>query len=115
MLGHAEQLAKRGMEPGGLGRDSLVIELASNDGYLLQFYQQAGVPVLGIEPAANIAEAGRKRGINTLTKFFGTEVPDELHPEGTLAAVWPANTTLPHLSHPNAFLPSIANASNLNG
>ncbi len=108
MLRHAEQLAKRVIETRGLGRDSLVIELASNDGYLLQFYQQAGVPVLGIEPAANIAEAARKRGINTLTKFFGTEVAEELHREGTLADVVHANNVLAHVSDLNGFVAGIA-------
>ncbi len=108
MLRHAEQLAKRVIEARGLGRESLVIELASNDGYLLQFYQQAGVPVLGIEPAANIAEAARKRGINTLTKFFGPEVADELRREGTLADVVHANNVLAHVSDLNGFVAGIA-------
>jgi SAM-dependent methyltransferase len=108
MLRHAEQLAKRVIETRGLGAGSLVIELASNDGYLLQFYHQAGVPVLGIEPAANIAEAARQRGIKTLTRFFGTEVADELHREGTLADVVHANNVLAHVSDLNGFVAGIA-------
>ena len=108
MLRHAEQLAKRVIETRRLGAGSLVIELASNDGYLLQFYEQAGVPVLGIEPAVNIAEAARQRGIKTLTRFFGTEVADELHREGTLADVVHANNVLAHVSDLNGFVAGIA-------
>jgi len=115
MLRHAEQLANRVIERRGLGPDSLVIELASNDGYLLQFYRDAGVPVLGIEPAANVAEAARKRGINTLTRFFGTEVAGELHREGTLADVVHANNVLAHVSDLNGFVAGIARVLKPNG
>ena len=55
----------------GLGRDSLVVEVASNDGYLLQHFVNKGIPVLGIEPAANVAKVAIERGIPTLVKFFG--------------------------------------------
>jgi SAM-dependent methyltransferase len=108
MLRHAERIALRLLESRHLGPDSLVIELASNDGYLLQFYRQAGVPVLGIEPAANIAEAARERGIPTLTKFFGKGVATELHRAGTLADVVHANNVLAHVSDLNGFVAGIA-------
>ena len=65
MLRHAQALAGRHPRGAPAGPDSLVVEIASNDGYLLQYYRQAGVPVLGIEPAANIAEGrGRARDPN---------------------------------------------------
>lgn len=108
MLRHAAQIAGRLVESRRLGPDSLVIELASNDGYLLQFYRDAGIPVLGIEPAANVAEAARQRGIPTLTKFFGTTVAAELRDEGKLADVIHANNVLAHVSDLNGFASGIA-------
>jgi SAM-dependent methyltransferase len=108
MLRYAERLAGQVVESRHLGPKSLVIELASNDGYLLQFYRQAGVPVLGIEPAANIAEAARQRGIPTLTRFFGKEVGAELRDEGKLADVVHANNVLAHVSDLNGFVAGIA-------
>ena len=62
--------------------DSFVMELASNDGYLLQHFLPPGVPVLGIEPAANMAEAAVARGVPTLTEFFGAELGRRLAGEG---------------------------------
>ena len=60
----------------GFDSSSHVVEIASNDGYLLQFFKQRGVPVLGIEPAANVAEVAEARGIPTLVEFFGRETAD---------------------------------------
>jgi len=108
MLHHAERLARRLIKSRQLGPGSLVVELASNDGYLLQFYREAGVPVLGIEPAANIAEAARQRGIPTLTKFFGKEVATELRSGGQMADVVHANNVLAHVSDLNGFVSGIA-------
>src|ERR1700730_12125260 len=61
-----------------LGPMSKVIELGSNDGYLLQYFVKKGIPVLGIEPAINVAVAARQRGVETLTRFFGAAVATEL-------------------------------------
>ncbi|MHB8590015.1 MAG: class I SAM-dependent methyltransferase [Candidatus Dormibacteraceae bacterium] len=108
MLRHAERIARQLVESRQLGPGSLVVELASNDGYLLQFYRDASVPVLGIEPAANIAEAARQRSIPTLTKFFGTEVAAELRSAGQLADVVHANNVLAHVSDLNGFVSGIA-------
>lgn len=69
----------------GLGKDSLVVEVASNDGYLLQHFVRAGVPVLGIEPAANVAKVAVAKGIPTLVKFFGEETARELVAKGVQA------------------------------
>ena len=69
-LDHARRFAEAAIERFDLGRDSRVIEIASNDGYLLQYFQEHGIPVLGIEPAKNVARAAQKRGIESLTEFF---------------------------------------------
>ena len=58
----------------GLGADSMVVELASNDGYLLQHFKALGVPVLGVEPAVNVAQVAIEMGIPTRTEFFGVEL-----------------------------------------
>jgi SAM-dependent methyltransferase len=108
MLRYAKQLAERITASRALGPNSLVIELASNDGYLLQFYQQMGVAVLGIEPAANVAEVARDRGIPTLTRFFGREVAAELNESGKLADVVHANNVLAHVADLNGFVAGIA-------
>ena len=72
-VAHAKRYADAMIERLGLTPDSLVTEVASNDGYLLQHFQAAGVPVLGVEPAANVAEAARARGIRTEVRFLGAE------------------------------------------
>jgi hypothetical protein len=71
MLRHARTAAEHHRAEQRLGADSFVVEVASNDGYLLQNFQRAGVPCLGIEPAANIAKVAREKGIETWTEFFG--------------------------------------------
>ena len=70
-LAHAEKYAEAMIHRFGLGDDGLVIEVASNDGYLLQFFDQHGVRVLGIEPAANVAEVAADKNVPTLVEFFG--------------------------------------------
>ncbi|MDH4336483.1 MAG: SAM-dependent methyltransferase, partial [Candidatus Krumholzibacteria bacterium] len=69
----------------GLTGESFVVEVASNDGYLLQHFVAAGIPVLGIEPAANVARIAVERGIPTLVRFFGEETARELAAEGRRA------------------------------
>lgn len=108
MLRHAEEIAGKLVRSRGLGAQSLVIEVASNDGYLLQYYQRAGVPVLGIEPAVNIARiAEQERGIPTICDFFGEELGDRLRGEGHRADVIHANNVLAHVADLNAFMRSI--------
>jgi SAM-dependent methyltransferase len=109
MLAHARALAERLVAERRLGRASLVVEIASNDGYLLQNYARAGVPVLGIEPAANVAEvARRERGIPTLVEFFGPATAERLRAEGRQADVVHAHNVLAHVPDPGAFLASVA-------
>jgi len=87
-----------------LGPDSLAIELASNDGYLLQHFQPLGVPVLGIEPAANVAKAAIEKGIPTRVEFFGTKLAAELVEEGKRADLITANNVLAQVPDINDFV-----------
>ncbi|MBV8535217.1 MAG: class I SAM-dependent methyltransferase [Alphaproteobacteria bacterium] len=84
-LEHARVFAGRACDRLKLGPRSLVIEAASNDGYLLQYFQRAGVPVLGVEPARNVAEVARQKNIPTLNRFMGTALATELAAEGKQA------------------------------
>jgi len=77
-LRHAERYVEMATARFGLNEKSQVIELASNDGYLLQYFVRAGIPALGIEPAANVAEAAEKAGVSTEVRFFGVEFAQEL-------------------------------------
>jgi SAM-dependent methyltransferase len=88
----------------GLGAASLVIEVASNDGYLLQYFKQAGVPVLGIEPARNVAQVAQSKGIPTLTEFFGRALAARLAREGKLADLIVANNVMAHVPDLNDFV-----------
>lgn len=102
MLRHAEEVAARLTRERRLGAESLVVEVASNDGYLLQYYKRAGVPVLGIEPATNIARiAQEERGIPTVCDFFGEALARRLKEEGRLADVIHANNVLAHVADLN--------------
>jgi SAM-dependent methyltransferase len=87
-----------------LNEHSQVIEIASNDGYLLQYFVAAGIPVLGIEPAANVAEAAVKRGVPTLVKFFGEDTARELVAKGTQADLVIGNNVLAHVPALNDFV-----------
>jgi SAM-dependent methyltransferase len=108
MVKHSEELARRLIQERRLDSNSLVVEVASNDGYLLQFYKQAGVPVLGIEPAANVAKVAEDRGIPTLVRFFGREVAQELRDSGRRADVIHANNVLAHVADLNGFVAGLA-------
>jgi SAM-dependent methyltransferase len=90
-----------------LGPDSLVVELASNDGYLLQHFVARGVPVLGIEPAKNVAAAAEERGVPTVTRFFGQELARELVAEGRRADLVVANNVLAQVPELNDFVAGI--------
>lgn len=88
----------------GFGKTSQVVEIASNDGYLLQYFRERGVPVLGIEPAANVAAVAQKAGISTLTKFFGTKTAAELKADGKQADLLLGNNVLAHVPDLNDFV-----------
>ena len=108
MLRHAEALVSRLIAERGLGAESLALEVASNDGYLLQYYRRAGVPVLGIEPAVNVARvAQEERGIPTLCEFFGEALAQRLRKEGVQADVVHAHNVLAHVADLNGFVAGI--------
>ena len=109
MVQHAEAIAARLARERRLGAESLVIEVASNDGYLLQFYRRAGIPVLGIEPARNIAQvAERERGVSTLCEFFGSELGARLASQNRQCDVLHANNVLAHVPDLNGFVRGVA-------
>lgn len=104
-LKQAAEVAEKLTSKFSLDERSLVVEIASNDGYLLQYYKRRGVPVLGIEPAANIARVAREtRGIDTLCEFFGKDLAERLSHEGTRADVIHANNVLAHVADLNGFV-----------
>src|SRR3989338_4201165 len=104
MLKHAREIAERLILERNLTKDSLAIEIASNDGYLLQWYQKAGIPVLGIEPASNIAKvAQEQKSIPTLVEFFGMDLAARLSQAGTLADVIHAHNVMAHVPDINGF------------
>lgn len=107
MLSHAEQLAERLISSRGLQRGSLVVELASNDGYLLQYFARAGIPVLGIDPAENVAKVAEERGIPTLTEFFDETVARRLQARGESADVIIGINVLGHVADLNSFVQGI--------
>jgi len=105
MVEHARVLVETLIVRRGLGPASQIIEIASNDGYLLQFYRQRGIPVLGIEPAANIAElAVKTKGIPTLVEFFDEQLGRRLTAEGQSADVVHAHNVFAHVPDPNGFI-----------
>lgn len=109
---HAERFVGATVDRLGLGSDSLVVELASNDGYLLQYVQQRGIPCLGIEPTHATAEAARAKGIKTIERFFGVALADELIGTAGLAPTGAdlvvANNVLAHVPDINDFVAGIA-------
>jgi SAM-dependent methyltransferase len=91
-----------------LDEHSLVVELASNDGYLLQWFAKQGIPVFGIDPAEGPAQAAIERGIPTICEFFGTDLADRLVNEGKSADVIIGNNVLAHVPDQNSFVEAIA-------
>ena len=92
----------------GLGAQHQVIELASNDGYLLQHFVAKGIPVVGIEPAANVASEALRKGIPTLVEFFGEGMAHRLVAEGTQADLLVGNNVLAHVPALNDFIRGMA-------
>ncbi len=101
---HAENYCEAMTERFRLGPESRVIEIASNDGYLLQSFKKSNIPVLGIEPAANVAEAARDKGIDTLVRFFGNTLARELAASGQRADLLVGNNVLAHVPDLNDFV-----------
>jgi SAM-dependent methyltransferase len=103
-VAHAKRYAEAMRARLGLGPQSLVVEIASNDGYLLQHFVTAGVPVLGIEPSANTAEAARAVGVPTEVAFFNAETGQALAARGVAADLMAANNVLAHVPDIGGFV-----------
>ena len=105
---NAEDIVRRVLAERPLGPDHLAVEVASNDGYLLRHYVAAGVPVLGIDPAASIAAVAESRGVPTLVSYFGIDLARQLRDEGRRADVLHANNVMAHVPDINGFIAGIA-------
>lgn len=103
-LEHARQYTEQMIARFGLTSQNQVVEIASNDGYLLQYFVQHGIPALGIEPAANVAEVAREKGIETVVRFFGRDAADDLVREGIQADLLLGNNVLAHVPDLNGFV-----------
>lgn len=101
MLRHAQAYAERVLQSRALGANALVVEIGSNDGYLLRHFRQAGVAVLGIDPARAAAAAAERAGVPTRTAFFGRDLADQLVGEGIRADVVVANNVMAHVPEIN--------------
>ena len=107
LLEHSAANVAARIEERRLDGKSLVVELASNDGYLLQYYRERGIPVLGIDPALGPVAAARARGVETLQAFFGRELAIQLATNGRQADVIHANNVLAHVADTNGFVSGI--------
>jgi SAM-dependent methyltransferase len=103
-LKHADNYCNKMMTRIGLNGQSFVVEVASNDGYLLQYFVKRNVPVLGIEPASNVAKVAVEKGVPTLVRFFGTQLAEELAGEGRCADLVLGNNVLAQVPDLNDFV-----------
>jgi SAM-dependent methyltransferase len=103
-LKHADNYCNKMMTRIGLTGQSFVVEVASNDGYLLQYFVKRNVPVLGIEPASNVAKVAVEKGVPTLVRFFGTQLAEELAGEGRCADLVLGNNVLAQVPDLNDFV-----------
>jgi len=103
-LEHAKAYVEMIIDKFNIDSKRQVVEIASNDGYLLQYFVKRGIPVLGIEPAANVAEAAKQKGIQTIVKFFGQQTAEELITEGIHADLLLGNNVLAHVPDINDFV-----------
>ncbi len=106
-LRHAKAYTDLMVERFGFNSDHQVIEIASNDGYLLQYFHEKGIPVLGIEPAANTAKVAIEKGIPSISKFFGVQTAQELVELGSQADLLLGNNVLAHVPDLNDFVAGI--------
>jgi SAM-dependent methyltransferase len=103
-LDHAQRYAEHARQRFALGPSSRVVEVASNDGYLLQYFRDLGVPVLGIEPAANVAQRAVERGVETVVEFFGSRLAATLTAQRGRADLVIGNNVLAHVPELNDFV-----------
>lgn len=103
-LRHAQQFSEQVINRFDLNASSQVIEIASNDGYLLKNFREQGIPVLGIEPARNVADVAREKGVSTIVEFFGEKLAHDLTGKGTQADLLIGNNVLAHVPALNDFV-----------
>jgi 2-polyprenyl-3-methyl-5-hydroxy-6-metoxy-1,4-benzoquinol methylase len=103
-LTHAENYVNMIISRFNFNNKNQIVEIASNDGYLLQFFKKKGIPILGIEPAKNVAKVAEEKGIPTITKFFGTKTAEELVSTGKQASLLLGNNVLAHVPNLNDFV-----------
>ena len=103
-LKHAETYCNKMKARFGLNENSFVVEVASNDGYLLQYFVRQNVPVLGIEPAGNVARVAVEKGVPSLVRFFGTELANQLAADGRQADLVLGNNVLAQVPDLNDFV-----------
>jgi C-methyltransferase C-terminal domain/Putative zinc binding domain/Methyltransferase domain len=108
LVRHSADHARALVAERGLGPESLVVEIASNDGYLLRNFVEAGIPVLGIDPAPQQAAAAGELGVPTLTEFFDAELARRLRSEGKRADVIVANNVMAHTPTLNSFVEGLS-------
>lgn len=96
-LEHSKRYVENMMNRFSFDQSSLIIEIASNDGYLLQYFQEKEIPVLGVEPTMNTAEVARKKGIESINDFFGVKLAEEMVKNGIKADLLIGNNVLPHV------------------
>lgn len=114
-LAHAKKYVDMITDRLDLNLESHVIEIGSNDGYLLQYFRKKRIPCLGIEPSANTAQAAREEGIDTLEEFFGVELAESLAEEGKKADLIIGNNVLAHVPNINHFVAGLKIALKNNG
>lgn len=108
LIDHSRRHVEELLESQHFDENSLVVEIASNDGYLLQWFARAGIPVLGIDPAPGPAAAAAKRGIETMTEFFDADLARRLANSGVRADLIIANNVLAHVADQNQFVAAIS-------
>jgi len=106
-LEHCERYVDEVLGLYGVNKDSQVIEVASNDGYMLEMFKRRGIPALGIEPARNIAEIAKAKGLETISEFFGAGLATDMVRSGRTADLWIGNNVLAHVPDINDFIAGI--------
>lgn len=114
-LAHSREYVSEMQTEFGIGSEHQVVEIASNDGYLLQYFAQNGTPVLGIEPAANVAEIARQKGVETLVEFFGVACAEKLVSKGLQADLLLGNNVAAHVPDINDFVGGMKRLLKLKG
>ncbi len=114
-LSHVKKYTELMIERFGFNSQSQVVEIASNDGYLLQYFKERGIPALGIEPTANTAAIAKQKGIETIVDFFGVSLATRLAAEGTRADLLLGNNVLAHVPDINDFVGGLRILLNSNG